>query len=115
MEWGEQEEFLSGLAAETGKKPKALIDRPAIDEHLRFAWNAYWELASDRPHNPVGSPAAIPFAAIDRYAARYGVDDMDEFARFHQLVRRMDMAFRAHMSKKNATESDGGEGQIPGG
>lgn len=99
MQWGEQEDFLRGLA-ETGKRPKALTRQPTIDESLRLTWNAFWELTGDRTYGALGLPGVIPFAAIDRYAERYGFDDRDEFARFHQLIRRMDASFIAHMSEK---------------
>jgi hypothetical protein len=37
----------------------------------------------------------IPFSAIDRYAARYGIDDADEFERFLNVIMAMDGEFRA--------------------
>lgn len=101
MQWGAQETFLRGLAAETGTRPKALASRPEPDESLRFMWNAFWELTGDRHYGALGFPGAIPFASIDRYAARYGLDDRDEFARFHHLIRRMDSAFIAHVTQKS--------------
>lgn len=104
MQWGAQEDFLRGLA-ESGKPPKALARRPTIDESLRLLWNAFWELTGDRPYGALGLPGAIPFTAIDRYAARYGFDDKDEFARFHQLIRRMDAAFIAQMSERTGDDN----------
>lgn len=104
MQWGAQEDFLRGLA-ETGKRPKALTSQPTIDESLRLLWNAFWELTGDRPYGALGLPGAIPFTAIDRYAARYGFDDKDEFARFHQLIRRMDASFIAQMSERTGDDN----------
>ncbi|WP_449395589.1 phage tail assembly chaperone [Devosia riboflavina] len=57
---------------------------PGADELLK----AFWELCSDRP---VGvSAAAIPFTAIDRWAARNGFDDPDDFASLTAAIRAMD-------------------------
>jgi hypothetical protein len=32
----------------------------------------------------------IPFEAIERFAARAGIDDVDEFDRFERLIRDLD-------------------------
>ncbi len=55
---------------------------------MSAAWD---ELCSDRPiGNVVGS---IPFTAIDRYAARYGFDDPDDFDLLRRAIRAMDFAY----------------------
>lgn len=35
----------------------------------------------------------IPFSALDRYADRYGIADIDEFEQFRVVIRAMDGAF----------------------
>lgn len=37
--------------------------------------------------------APIPFSAIDGFARRYGVTDVDEFDRLRRLIGAMDRAF----------------------
>ena len=53
---------------------------------------AFRELQSDRAVTMAGL-GPIPFTAIDRYAARYGVRDFDRFCR---LIRAMEAAQYAH-------------------
>jgi len=91
LNWGDKIEWLEDLAEEDGVEPKALQERPQLPDHLQFVWSAWWELHTDRP---VGmAVGAIPFSAIDRYAARYGIDGMDHFDAFREAVRALDGAY----------------------
>lgn len=56
------------------------LDRPTLQDHLGFYWGVFWDLANHE---------GIPFADLDRYAARYGIEDVDEFDRFATVVRRL--------------------------
>ncbi len=78
---------------------KALDTRPEIEPYLRFVWDAFWELCSDRPVFGMGGVGAIPFSSVDRYAARVGICDADAFSRFLNLIRRMDAAFLNRMTE----------------
>lgn len=40
-----------------------------------------------------GGAGAVPFSAIDRYAARYGIEDLEEFDRFRRMIRAQDRAY----------------------
>lgn len=52
------------------------------------------ELSTDRP---VGlDRGAIPFSSIVAYAARYGIDDLEEFERFLFLIRALDRVDLSH-------------------
>lgn len=67
---------------------------PGADEYL----NAFWELSTDRP---IGMAAgAIPFTSIDRYAARFGVDDPDEFQSLLRAIRACDGAWLDYQRSK---------------
>lgn len=66
--------------------PKPLRERPELADHLSFEWRAFHVLITDRTSGPHG---AIPFSSIDRYAARFGIDDPDAFDRFHSLMSAM--------------------------
>lgn len=46
----------------------------------------------------MGGAGPIPFEAIDRYAARYGIDD---FERFHRLIQAMDAVYLTHAQRKS--------------
>lgn len=57
-----------------------------------FYYEAFWEVSSDRQ---VGMGlGGIPFTAIDRYAARYGITDQDRFDAFRRTMRAMDAEYR---------------------
>lgn len=90
------------MATETGQVPKALANRIAPDEERIFVWNAFWELHTDRPVAMAGV-SYLPFSSIDRYAARYGLDDIDEFDRFRSLIRAVDAEFVTWARRKSKT------------
>lgn len=79
--------------------PKALEDRPEIDAHLQFVWGAFWTLHADRQVGMSG-PLPIQFASIDRYAARYRIEDIDEFDRLADIIAAMDAAYLAWVEEK---------------
>ncbi|PZQ79285.1 MAG: hypothetical protein DI549_20485 [Ancylobacter novellus] len=78
------------MEREDGVPPKPLRERPDLPDHLSFEWRAFHALVTDRGPS---LHAAIPFASIDRYAARYGIDDPDGFDRFHRLMSAMNATF----------------------
>jgi len=72
------------------------LARPKIEFGLQFYWDAFWTLHGDRQSGFGLGP--IPFSAMDRFAARYGISDTDEFDRFQELIRAMDTAYLAQRS-----------------
>ena len=60
---------------------------------LAFTWRAFHDLSGDRYMTMGMGPGRISFMAIDRYAARFGIDARDDFERFMFLIRAMDVAF----------------------
>jgi len=46
----------------------------------------------------------IPFSAIDRYAGRYGIDGIDAFERFRELIRAMDDEYYRWEKKRDRTK-----------
>ena len=93
----------AALGNEVAKE--ALAGRPKVHEHLLSVYSAFDTLSADRQIG-FGSVGAIPFTAIDRYAARYGFDAADDFDRFLDLIRAMDTVFLKFANKAN---SDGGK------
>lgn len=45
----------------------------------------------------MGGPGSIPFDAVDRYAARMGVDDFEEF---WMLIRHLDGVYLDEMHRR---------------
>lgn len=62
------------------------LNRPHLPSHLRFYLEAFYDLQADRV-----AQGLIPFAVLDRYAARHGIDHIDDFLRFKTLVRALDV------------------------
>ncbi len=79
------------LAAE-GKTVKALDSRPELQTYLITIWDAYTSLDRDRQITMSG-PGPIPFSSIDRYARRYGIDEIGEFDRFRRMIMAMDAEY----------------------
>lgn len=68
-----------------------------------FAWEAWSQLDSDRP---VGMGVGrIPWTAIDRYAARHGVDEPDDFDELVELIRAMDDVYLKHVGEEQERAS----------
>lgn len=77
-----------------------LQKEPEFPEALRWAWEAFWELSSDRSIGMALGP--IPWSSIDRYAARFGIADGDEFEQFLHFVRALDGAYRNYKSENKS-------------
>lgn len=85
----------------------ALDARPEVADHLVFVWSAFWELGSDRAIGFAAGP--IPFTAIDAYAVRYGIEDIDQFDRFRALIRAMEGERADYQEeRRKANEKAGG-------
>lgn len=67
--------------------PAGPVTEPVLAEHLVGVYAAFLDLAGERPIGPTGLPGAVSFAALDRYAERYGFAD---FEAFHLGVRALD-------------------------
>jgi len=72
----------------------ALEKRPALMIGLDFYLRAYHELSYDRPIGMTLGP--IPWSSVDRYAAKYGIVDLDDFSVFESHIRAMENAVYHH-------------------
>jgi hypothetical protein len=73
-----------------------------VPSHLLFYADAFWRLNGDRQIGMGLGP--IPFSAIDRYATRYGITEVDEFDYFLRLIKVQDSEY---MLLQNRKPSDG--------
>lgn len=80
--------------------PKALAERPDLWPHLHFYSSAFSQLSTERPLGAMGGCGAVPWSAIDRFAARYGIDDLDMFERFERLIRAQDRVYLADVAER---------------
>jgi|SRR4051812_19345985 hypothetical protein len=80
--------------AEAGLIPESDVAPPVLGRGLAFIYSAFWALGSDRQVEQ----GPIPFASIDAFARRYGIDG-DAFERFRLLIVRLDNAYRQKQAK----------------
>lgn len=90
------------MADKTGFEPPSLQNRPRIEEHHAWAWDAFNAVSSDRSFG--FGPGPIPFGAIDRYATRMGIDDPDQFVTLVEILRELDRAYLKHLEDKRPKE-----------
>lgn len=76
-----------------------MLTRPKLPQHLRFVWQAFFDLSTDRQIGQVMGP--IPWASIDRYAARYSIHGNDEFEQFAAMIRTLDLSYREYFKPKD--------------
>ena len=91
MAWGSEIEILEGWLAEGRKVPAGYLARPMVRATAAPIWDAFNVLSEDRPVGFGEGP--IPFTAIDRYAERYGITDLDAFENFRSLIRSIDSEY----------------------
>lgn len=70
-------------------------NEPVVPFGGEEAHEAFWALNSSRSMGM--GPGGIPFLAIDRYAARYGIED---FERFHRLILAMDSVYLEYVNQR---------------
>ena len=71
--------------------PAAALDkRPELLPGLDFYLRAYHELGYDRQIGMSLGP--IPWSSLDRYAAKYGIVDIDDFDVLQSHIRAMENA-----------------------
>lgn len=73
---------------EAGDEIPADVIPPPLPPEAAFAYQAFNEIASDRQIGMMLGP--IPFTAIEAYARRYRLRDLDEFDRFRGLIRTIE-------------------------
>lgn len=71
-----------------------------MEEHLSAVWQAFLDLSTDRQVG-MGGASTIPWTAINDYAIRYGIVDLDEFEWFSGLLRVMDNAWMERQAELN--------------
>jgi hypothetical protein len=74
--------------------------RPLLRPEAVALFEAWSELSSDRSMGLTIGP--IPFASIDRYAARYGFDAPDDFDLLRRAVRAMDAVYFEYRAQQTA-------------
>jgi hypothetical protein len=89
--------------AERGRKvPVEFYDRPEIEPHLAWLWNAFWELGTERQLGMAVGP--IPVSKIKEYLR----DEMEltgaEYDRARAIIRKVDDAYAAMLNRRKDDE-----------
>jgi hypothetical protein len=94
---GPNEEKIRKLAeANKMPLPEAIANKPDLRLGLRFYFNAFLDLTSDRAIGMAEGP--IYWTSIRSYADRFNLDGF-EFDRFVHLVRALDSEYLDYRSK----------------
>jgi len=85
--------------AERGRDaPPEFYDRPEIEPHLNWLWNAFWELGTERQLGMTIGP--IPGSKIREYLR----DDLDlhgaEYDRARAIIRKADDAYVGMLNRR---------------
>ncbi len=88
--WGDQAEWLEGLAEETGTVPQALASRVVPYPWVEDVVSAFSTLSPLRRTHDGGAPLALGIRDIAAYCELYGVLDPE---RMVALLRACDTAF----------------------
>ncbi|WP_281683894.1 phage tail assembly chaperone [Thalassobaculum salexigens] len=102
FDWGDRVDFLKTLAAQSGREPAALADRPELYEDLYEVAEAFATLSASRSLSMgLGGAVANPIALaeIDAYCRLAGITDTAEFCR---LIRAMDGAYLERVRARRA-------------
>jgi len=89
--------------AERGREaPKAFYDRPEIEPHLTWLWNAFWELGTERQLGMAIGP--IPGSKIREYLR----DEMEltgaDYDRAKAIIRKADDAYCGMLNARKGEE-----------
>lgn len=88
------------MAARGRDAPDAFYDRPEIEPHLVWLWNAFWELGTERQLGMTAGP--IPGSKIREYLR----DELDlygaEYDRARAIIRKADDAYLGMLNRRKA-------------
>lgn len=76
------------------------MSQPDLSPHLVQVWEAFHNLTTERQLGALGGCGPIPWSSIERYARRYGIEELDEFEWFARLIRAVDTAYLVHVASK---------------
>lgn len=92
LTFGPHQDQIAAAAEEMGQPiPETVSDRPEIRPDLEIYWEAYMDLNGTRASGFGLGP--IPWTALDRFAARHGLDDPEEFQNLKEIVWLVDKEY----------------------
>lgn len=82
--------------------PEAIANAPTLKPYLQFYWDAFLELDTCRPLG-MSSVGQIPWTAVNEYALRHGITDLDDFDYLLAIIRGIDAVYRNYVREKTST------------
>lgn len=79
--------------------PDAIAGAPRLRDDLRWVWDAFSDLSTERAPGSMGPPGHIPWQAMHAYCAANGLRG-DEEAWFVDVIRAMDEVYMEHAARK---------------
>lgn len=87
--------------------PEKIAGAPRLREDLRWVWDAFSDLTTERAPGSMGPPGHIPWRAIYTYCQVHGIRGV-QFDHFKEVVKSMDDAYLEHLAKKIKDANDSG-------
>lgn len=72
-------------------------EAPTLPEDLEDIYNIFWNLSDSRPPGSFGGVGLIPFLVVDQYAARFDIEDFEEFWYY---IRGLDREYLKFLSDR---------------
>lgn len=89
--------------------PDAIAGAPRLRDDLRWLWEAFSDLTTERPPGSAGgAPGNIPWRAMHAYCGSLGIRD-DEERHVIEVIKAMDDAYLEHLCKQLKDKSDHGK------
>jgi hypothetical protein len=99
IERGRHEDFLIGIAQNTGKTPASLRTRPVLSLHLFPIWKAFGILSSSRQ---IGmTPGPIPYSEISAYYFDFGYESGFDLPEFIRLIMEVDNEYLSILESRS--------------
>lgn len=92
LTWGDREEGLLAVEAQTGKTPDALLTRPKLHPWVEWYYEAFWLVDAGRPVYQ-GSIGRIPLTEISAYFQVFDVGETESRKLFIKTIRALDSVY----------------------
>lgn len=99
MTWGPQLADLLAIAKASGFLPRALQNRPTLDEHLVFYFEAFQDLSRSRSYSQAG-PQPLAMGEILAYCQMFDIEGYEFRKKLLALVQALDRTYREVVSEQ---------------
>ena len=83
-----------------GVEPKALQDRPVLDDRQAYYYSAYQAISGSRQVG-MGGPLPIPVSEILAYCDLFYIAELNARERLFKYLKRLDNTYLDHVAEKS--------------